>query len=141
MNENSPKISRATKLPYGPVYVMGAAMGNTSDNPMWDIIKVYASLNRTMYEGANISCCLRYPNGEIVQETPIHSETEFHELLTVFTAQHFTCKNDRHSDGIIPTGASIVTVGIPSDIYRTVSSTQTITAYFSYLYKNSIWYH
>ena len=103
-------------MKYGPVYVLGVAAGNTTDVASWDIIKVYASLNRTMYTNSSVRCCLKYSNeNAIVEEIPIHSESEHNELLTVFTAQHFTCLNRKHTDGVIPVGVGIATDAIPCD--------------------------
>ena len=42
----TPRIREFIKMKFGPIFIFGVAAGNTSENNIWDLFKVYGNLDR-----------------------------------------------------------------------------------------------
>ena len=110
------KTARYTKMKSGPIYILGVAGGNTSDNSSWDIFKLYASVRLSLYNkhGGNFSCCFKYKVSERVEQ--IRQQTTFIRIpysKDTILAVHFTCYNPKM--GIIPNGVALAVDEWPCD--------------------------
>ena len=101
--------SNYTKMYFGSVYILGAAMGNSTETEVWDVVKVYAMINMKEYDGANISCCLTYRTSEvmtdILKKYPINILK--YKIDAMLRGHHFTCSNVRHGSGALPVGVGL----------------------------------
>ena len=96
------KTLRFTKMSFGPAYILGVAVGNSSTNNTWDIVKVYGtvgSLTKAKF------CCVRYGSTRTDKyyKQPVIFIKRQH-IRTRLTASHFTCENPE--SGRIPKGIS-----------------------------------
>ena len=102
-----------TRMKFGPIYILGAIGGNSSDTDVWDIFKIYANIgvkggvsSRT---NVHVSCCFKN-NGanatKFLKEPTV--STKVPEARTAITACHYTCNNPKR--GLIPDGIGL-TVG------------------------------
>ena len=86
-----------TQMSFGPVYIFGAALGNSSNDKTLDLIKIYAMLNAHAYNRAVIKCCLMYKHNnkiQVFERSP--SFTEKHYAKVDIMSFHVTCSNARH---------------------------------------------
>lgn len=88
-------------MKFGPVYVFGATMGNSSELASWDLVKVYASVNK-IFSKSNVSCCLQYYNGKRIQPILYYTRPNPETELTTY---HYTCLNPK--PGTIPLGVAL----------------------------------
>ena len=93
-------------MKFGPMYILGTTLGNTTDNAQWDIIKVHAQVGE-MYTGkTKVFCCLKYfkiPGPEyIIQPTIYVGAPRFKNKLSIY---HYTCLNPKY--GVVPDGVAL----------------------------------
>ena len=94
-----------TQMKYGHAYIFGVAMANSSREANWDLIKLYASIDKHLLR-TSVSCCLKYLNrsqSEIYRQTP--EIVRFSKTGSRLTAYHLTCLNVK--PGIIPNGIGV----------------------------------
>ena len=96
---------------FGPIYILGAAGGNTSDDVGWDIFKVYASVDVKAIPALNISCCLMYRYGRKLRYFKVSSlNTKIHRANSRLRTIHITCRNVKYAKEIVPEGIGLTTV-------------------------------
>ena len=100
------KYTDFTKMKFGPIYILGATLGNTTDSAHWDIVKVYAEVDEMYPEKTNISCCLKYLNirGSEYTKMPIIYAGR-PNAATKLSAYHYTCLNPK--PGVVPDGVAL----------------------------------
>ena len=105
-------VRKATQMKFGPVYLFGAAAGNTSDRMTWDVIKVYASIDRQFYKDITLTCCLMYKfqNETDIVQRPVLESWKHWAGATLMTF-HFTCPNVHHRYETIPSKVGLSLVG------------------------------
>ena len=94
-----------TQMKYGHVYIFGVAMANSSTKAKWDLIKLYASIDKHLLK-TSVSCCLKYVNrsqSEIYRQTP--EIVHFSKTGSRLVAYHLTCINVKPC--IVPDGIGI----------------------------------
>ena len=100
------KYTDFTKMKFGPIYILGTTLGNTTDYAHWDIVKVYAEVDEMYPKKTNISCCLKYLD---------FRGPDFTKVPTIFagrpnsktrlSAYHYTCLNPK--PGVVPDGVAL----------------------------------
>ena len=100
------KYNNFTKMKFGPLYILGTTLGNTTDSAHWDIVKVHAEVDE-MYPGkTNISCCLKYLNIRGPEYTKVPSIYAGQpNAATKLSAYHYTCLNPK--PGVVPDGVAL----------------------------------
>ena len=93
-------------MKFGPMYILGTTLGNSTDTKLWDIIKVHAEVDE-MYPGkTNISCCLKYLNIRGQEYTKVPSIYAGRpNAATKLSAYHYTCLNPK--TGVVPDGVAL----------------------------------
>ena len=101
-----------TKMNHGPVFILGAAAGNSSWQGGWDIVKIYGVVNMDGYGNVKLRCCLKY-NSQFEKYATFKIDpinvVKFWKTGT-HRAHHFTCPNIKHEDGTLP-----LRVGLTND--------------------------
>ena len=94
-----------TKMKYGPMYIYGATLGNTTDTAHWDIVKIHASVDETYIKQTEINCCLKYSiqGLEYVREPTIYAVCP--NAASKLSAYHYTCLNPK--PGVVPDGVAL----------------------------------
>ena len=98
-----------TKMNYGPVFILGAAAGNSSWQGDWDIVKIYGIVNMKDFRHVKFRCCLKYRSRSDKNATfkvdPMNV-VKFWKTA-ILRAHHFTCPNIKHKDGTLPVGVGL----------------------------------
>ena len=99
------KNSSFTRMKFGPVYIFGTTLANSTDYTQWDLVKVYAYVDERILKKST-DCCLKYKNGSDSEyyQQPIQS-MERPVGMTILSTYHYTCANRR--PGVIPDGIAI----------------------------------
>ena len=102
------------KMNFGRVYVYGAAAGNTTNQTIWDIVKVYASIYQNKFDPGDIKCCFLYKfhNHTDMIAAPVLHKTQ-HWAPTKMRTIHFTCRNIWHNNRDIPDGVGLLSKELP----------------------------
>ena len=93
------KTRNFTEMPFGQVYVFGAALGNSSSDKTRDLIKVYAMMNAHIYRTSEVvKYCLvyKYHNSTRVFERSPRSIQNYYVVADIMSF-HVTCSNIRYS--------------------------------------------
>lgn len=94
---------------FGPVYILGAAMANSTETEIWDVVNVYAMIDMRAYADANLSCCLMYKTSEmktdILKESPINIHV--FKIDSDIRGHQFACPNVKHESGALPIGVGL----------------------------------
>ena len=100
------KHNKFTKMKYGPMYLFGVTLGNTTDSAHWDIIKIRGSMGKIYVNETNFSCCLQYTNasGKFYLQQSVKAFNIRHKPEAL-SAPHFTCQNPR--PGVVPDGVAL----------------------------------
>ena len=115
------KYAYFTRMKYGPVYILGAAVGNSSKTKASDIIKLYASVDEEIAAKENTSCCLKYDgsSGPVYHRQPVIAKNDL-KRPTKLSPFHYSCLNAK--PGIIPNGVALTfspfTCGEEHVVYR-----------------------
>ena len=131
--EKKVPVRRAKKLrfgPFGPVYLFGAAIGNSTNMAKWDITRVYGIYNTRNDKALrqNLTCCFKYrtkTGHRIIQTNAINKWIFWAKAkLQVF---HLTCKNPVQVSHIFPETVSlslspVVCVNSSSSYVKTLMS-------------------
>ena len=94
-------------MKFGPMYILGTTLGNTTDNAQWDIVKVHAQADKMYTAGkAKIFCCLKYLKIRgpeyIIQPTIYNGGPRKETKLSVY---HYTCLNPK--PGVVADGVAL----------------------------------
>ena len=96
------------QMKYGSIYLFGVAAGNTSQNAIWDTVKIYGGLDKQRAGRVHFSCCLAYKDGNFLvyeQERPVRIRA--FQVASPIWSIHLTCINLRHVNRTVPVGAAI----------------------------------
>ena len=98
------KYNHFTKMKFGPVYIFGVTIGNSTTSAHWDIIKIRGSMGKIYVKETFYFCCLKYVDNPyyIKQSVTVFNIRHKNEQLT---APHFTCQNPR--PGVVPNGVAL----------------------------------
>ena len=107
----------ATKMRFGPVYVLGVVAGNTTSRMAWDVVKVYGSFETSVNKlFLNVTCCLMYENQgnlEVIQQNV--SQLRLHPSKTAVMSFHIVCPNVHYSVGGVPLAVVLSWKGLRCD--------------------------
>ena len=100
------KHNTFTKMKYGPMYIFGVTLGNTTDSAHWDIIKIRGSMGIMYVNEKNFSCCLRYtkPSAKYYIRQPVIA-FNIRFKREALSAPHFTCRNPNPE--VVPDGVAL----------------------------------
>ena len=92
-------------MKFGPVYIFGSTVANSTDHAQWDLVRLYASVDEKILR-TPIGCCLKYKIGPRFEYyiQPIQS-MERPLGMSILSSYHYTCANPR--PGVIPDGVAI----------------------------------
>ena len=98
----------AIEMPFGHVYIFGAAAGNRTNETTWDIVKVYGSIAAAKFKLEDLKCCLLYKfhNRTDIIQTSVLGVTQHWAHVSVQTF-HCTCHNIWHKSRNIPDGVAL----------------------------------
>ena len=103
---------RFVEMKYGPVYIFGAAAGNSSRYATWDIIKIYGGVDKSWYNKSHFRCCLAYSDqGSLTFKKVFPSKTRGFIVSSAIWSVHVTCFNTRHEEKLVPIGAALTVNG------------------------------
>ena len=102
------KERKFVKMGFGTIYIFGVVSGNTSEEKVWDIFKVYGSLEDKKYRKSNMSCCFLYriQNQTYVKRVD-HIVKQFFQVAAPISTFYMACPNVLHSYKIVPIGVAI----------------------------------
>ena len=87
-------------MKYGPVFILGAVGGNSSDSATWDHFRVYGLLDKAVYKEEKIRCCIMYREKDniVTLQTEAISERRFTVPADLWRF-HVGCPNVKHTEG------------------------------------------
>ena len=107
----------ATKMRFGPVYVLGVVAGNTTSRMAWDVVKVYGSFETSFKKVfLNVTCCLMYGNQgnlKVIQQNV--SRLRLHPNKPAVTSFHIVCPNVHYSVDVVPLAVGLSKKGLRCD--------------------------
>ena len=103
-NNHFIKHNYFTKMKYGPMYIFGVTIGNSTSSAHWDIIKIRASMGLIYAKERHFICCLKYIDKRYYIRQPVTAFNKRHKHEPL-SASHFTCKNPR--PGVVPDGVAL----------------------------------
>ena len=92
-------------MKYGPVFIYGATVGNSTRSAHWDIIKFLGSLGISYANETHFFCCLKYIDSPYTIKQIATAFNIHHEQAEQLSASHFTCWNPR--PGVVPDGVAL----------------------------------
>ena len=105
---------RFVEMKYGPMYIFGAAAGNSSRYATWDIIKIYGGVDKSWHYKSHFHfrCCLAYnDHGSLTFKKVFPSKTRGFIVSSAIWSVHVTCFNTRHEEKMVPIGAALTVTG------------------------------
>ena len=104
---------RLTEMKFGHISIFGVTAGNTSNNLIWDIYKIYAYINVSDYDNIQYYCCLKYRNNNAnnYQRTETVSTFSYAPNRHRLVLYHFVCPNIKYRSGVFATGVAITITG------------------------------
>lgn len=99
-------------MKYGPVYIFGAAAGNSSPYASWDLMKIYGGLDRGWYNKSKFRCCLAYKDdGKVNLVKVFPARARGFMVSSAIWSLHVTCFNVKHDEKMVPLGAALTIDG------------------------------
>ena len=91
-------------MKFGPVYIFGVTLGNTTSTAHWDVIKIRASMGLIYAKETHFICCIKYIDLSYYTSQPVTAFNIRHPRESL-SAVHFTCRNPR--PGVVPSGVAL----------------------------------
>ena len=103
-NKRFVKYNHFTKMKFGPVYIFGVTIGNSTTSAHWDIIKIRGSMGNIYAKETFFFCCMKYVDNPYYIKQSVTVVNIRHKMEKL-TAPHFTCQNPR--PGVVPNGVAL----------------------------------
>ena len=104
----TPRIREFIKMKFGPIFIFGVAAGNTSENNIWDLLKVYGNLDRRIYGKINLTCCFKFVNeNDILYRSVVPLKQRFFQVGAPMWSYYLACPNIKDSKMTVPIGVAV----------------------------------